>query len=280
MMLVRVRSVLCAALVAVGAARRQCTDWSPAARPDARAGLKAGIYDAATASKGMTLLATRPRADTFLTLAKMAGAAIALLHQLGFRLPRQLSLSGQLRRLPDLGHQQPSEPGARVDHESAPPTSGRRSVDLGQSHSSSPMRTAAAGCDCGAQGITDTVSKDRAEQNPHLRRLSDPAHPRQITVVQTCRGTHTRTRWSLIPRTRTSRLHLGAIGLVRPPLAERTRRLPGRAVQPGSCPRPRLLRSVPPHRSREGAARSSGELEAGRPAAHLRRTGPASAGTR
>ncbi len=40
---------------------------------DPRASLKAGIYDAGTTSKGMTLIATRPRADTILALAKRGG---------------------------------------------------------------------------------------------------------------------------------------------------------------------------------------------------------------
>jgi hypothetical protein len=46
--------------------------------------------------------------------------------------------------------------------------------------------------DCGRQGVQDSVSKDRM-RGVRIFDLSDPAHPKPIVNVQTCRGSHTHT---------------------------------------------------------------------------------------
>ncbi|HXI63524.1 MAG TPA: DUF4398 domain-containing protein [Gemmatimonadales bacterium] len=46
--------------------------------------------------------------------------------------------------------------------------------------------------DCGTQGVSDTVSHDRA-RGIRIFEISDIAHPKPITIVQTCRGSHTHT---------------------------------------------------------------------------------------
>jgi hypothetical protein len=46
--------------------------------------------------------------------------------------------------------------------------------------------------DCGTQGVPDTVSHDRA-RGIRIFEITDIAHPRPITIVQTCRGSHTHT---------------------------------------------------------------------------------------
>jgi hypothetical protein len=46
--------------------------------------------------------------------------------------------------------------------------------------------------DCGTQGITDTVSHERL-RGIRIFDITDIAHPRYITNVQTCRGSHTHT---------------------------------------------------------------------------------------
>jgi len=46
--------------------------------------------------------------------------------------------------------------------------------------------------DCGDQGVKDTVSKERI-RGIRIFDISDIAHPRNITNVQTCRGSHTHT---------------------------------------------------------------------------------------
>ncbi|MEP7344952.1 MAG: hypothetical protein ABI877_06790 [Gemmatimonadaceae bacterium] len=46
--------------------------------------------------------------------------------------------------------------------------------------------------DCGMQGVTDTVSNVRA-RGIRIFDITDVAHPKPITIVQTCRGSHTNT---------------------------------------------------------------------------------------
>jgi hypothetical protein len=46
--------------------------------------------------------------------------------------------------------------------------------------------------DCGTQGVTDTVSHDRL-RGIRIFDITDIAHPKYITNVQTCRGSHTHT---------------------------------------------------------------------------------------
>jgi hypothetical protein len=46
--------------------------------------------------------------------------------------------------------------------------------------------------DCGEEGVEDTVSHERA-RGIRIFDISDIAHPKPITIVQTCRGSHTNT---------------------------------------------------------------------------------------
>ncbi len=46
--------------------------------------------------------------------------------------------------------------------------------------------------DCGLGGVADTVSKERA-RGIRIFDITDVAHPKSITLVQTCRGSHTNT---------------------------------------------------------------------------------------
>jgi hypothetical protein len=46
--------------------------------------------------------------------------------------------------------------------------------------------------DCGTQGVTDTVSAERM-RGIRILDIADVAHPRVVTQVQTCRGSHTHT---------------------------------------------------------------------------------------
>jgi hypothetical protein len=46
--------------------------------------------------------------------------------------------------------------------------------------------------DCGTQGVQDTVSADRM-RGIRIFDISDIVHPKQLTAVQTCRGSHTHT---------------------------------------------------------------------------------------
>ena len=125
--------------------------------------------------------------------------------------------------------------------------------------------------DCGSQGISDTVSKDRAK-GVRIFDVSDPAHPRQVTVVQTCRGTHTHT---LVPDPKDKNIvYIWGQG------SSNVRSQSELAGCAGLPVRRRFDGTVPPDRGGQGSARSSGELVAGESAAHLRGPRTASAGPR
>ncbi len=54
------------------------------------------------------------------------------------------------------------------------------------------VEAASGRVDCGSQGVHDTVSAERM-RGVRIFDIADPAHPRLITNVQTCRGSHTHT---------------------------------------------------------------------------------------
>ena len=60
--------------------------------------------------------------------------------------------------------------------------------------------------DCGMQGVPEPVSKDRL-RGIRIFDIADIAHPKYVTNVQTCRGSHTHTVVT-DPHDKDERLHL------------------------------------------------------------------------
>jgi hypothetical protein len=147
---------------------------------DPRDGLKAGLHDAGEAAKGMRWCPARrkPRRST---------RARPDLRELRSRLPRELRLPGQLRRLLHLGREATRE--ARDGLRGLLHHVAGRPVDLGNL-----LFVSAEGAgnrnDC-AQGWRDEPEGSHGGR-AHLRRVQ-PARAALVKNVQTCKGSHTHT---------------------------------------------------------------------------------------
>jgi len=186
MRLHRIAGVLLSALTILGVAGVAAQQMT-GSTTDPRAGLKAGRYDAGIASKGMTLLSTSPRADTFLVGGASPRSLATINSDFVFR--GHYLYQGNFSGFQIWDISNPTSP-VRVNTTFCPTDQGDPSIWgnlLFISDESGRGRI-----DCGTQGISDSVSKDRAK-GVRIFDVSDPAHPRQVTVVQTCRGTHTHT---------------------------------------------------------------------------------------
>ncbi len=177
------RSIVGAAAVAtmiVPVARAQQTSTTN----DPRVGLKAGLYDAGVAAKGMELVAHRNKPDMFhpndpggLTFANsdmaFSGKYLYQGNFSGFQIwdianPSAPSLTSATTCWTEQGD----------------PSVYRNLLFLS-------TEDLGARLDCG-QGVKETVSKDRL-LGIRIYDISNPKHPRAVATVQTCRGSHTHT---------------------------------------------------------------------------------------
>ncbi|HEX6965845.1 MAG TPA: hypothetical protein VF166_08590 [Gemmatimonadaceae bacterium] len=173
-----------AAALALGMAA--CTpSHSGNASADPRVGLKAGLYDADTAIKGLELVAHRSKPDIFhpndpggLTYANSDLA-------FGGHYVYQGNFSGL--QIWDISN--PAAP-TLTDADVCFTEQGDVSVYGNLLFVSAENR--GSRLDCGTQGVKDSVSKDRM-LGIRIFDISNPEHPKQVADVQTCRGSHTHT---------------------------------------------------------------------------------------
>src|SRR5437868_3660222 len=144
--------------------------------PDPRVGLKPGIYDAGQADWNMRLVSLTKPTEKF---AKSINSDLAFFGHYVI----QGSFDGfQVWDISDPAH--PTLRTAQYCPASQSDVSVYKNLLVVSSESNSGR------LDCGDQGIKDTVSTERI-RGVRLFDISDLDHPKYITNVQTCRGSHT-----------------------------------------------------------------------------------------
>ncbi|HEX3645754.1 MAG TPA: hypothetical protein VHT95_09105, partial [Vicinamibacterales bacterium] len=146
--------------------------------PDPRVGLKAGRWDAAQAAWNMRMLSTTPPTG------KVLGATHSDLAFTG-----NYTIMGNYNGFEIFDISNPSKPVLAQSY-ICPASQNDVSVYrnlLFMSSESTNSRT-----DCGFGGVPDPVSKERV-RGIRVFDIADIKHPKLVTTVQTCRGSHTHT---------------------------------------------------------------------------------------
>jgi len=155
-----------------------------APRPDRRIGLKSGWFDAAQASWNMSLVSTTQPSPGFINR-NDPGDASRWNSDLAFT--RNYVIQGNFSGYQVWDVSNPTKPTLFSSY-LCPGSQSDVSVHgnlLFESSESLNGRN-----DCGTQGVADTVSKERL-RGIRIYDIADLAHPKLLTVVQTCRGSHT-----------------------------------------------------------------------------------------
>ncbi len=155
-------------------------------KPDLRVGLKAGWFDAGEAAWNIRLVSTTKPSESFLNMstpgdARLKNSDLAFSGNLVF----QGNYSGW--QVWDIGN--PRKPKLRT----AFVCPGSQSDVTVYGNLLFVSAEAVSGrVDCGLGGVEAEVSKERA-RGIRIIDISDVEHPKTITTVQTCRGSHTNT---------------------------------------------------------------------------------------
>ncbi|HEX8694385.1 MAG TPA: hypothetical protein VF746_18330 [Longimicrobium sp.] len=153
---------------------------------DPRVGLRGGWGDAATAARGMELVAHRDRPAGFFNAANMGDFSFANA-DLAFR--GNLLFLGGYNGFQVWDISNPANPTLRKTHV-CPGGQGDVSVYRNLLFVSVEERRGRA--DCASSGVADSISADRF-LGVRIFDIGDLDRPRQVAAVQTCRGSHTHT---------------------------------------------------------------------------------------
>jgi hypothetical protein len=162
------------------------TTGAVAPSPDPRVGLKAGWFDAGQAIWNLTLVSSTPPSAQFIDRAD-PGATRLVNSDLAFLGPYVIQGNYSGYQIWDI-----TNPAAPTLHTSYVCPGSQSDVSV-YGHLMFVSAEATSGrTDCGVQGVQDTVSGVRA-RGIRIFDISDLAHPKPVTIVQTCRGSHTNT---------------------------------------------------------------------------------------
>jgi hypothetical protein len=143
---------------------------------DARVGLRAGKYDAGEAAWNMRLMSATKPSEKFVN---------GINSDLAFT--GKYAIQGNFNGYQIWDLSDPSHPTLRTSYfcpASQSDVSVYKNLLIVSAESNS------ARLDCGAEGVTDTVSTERL-RGIRIFDISDLDHPKYVTSVQTCRGSHT-----------------------------------------------------------------------------------------
>ena len=178
---------LAIAAAAVAACATSKLDMSTTApRPDPRVGLRAGWMNAAEAAWNLHVVSRTPPSAQFLNQST-PGEFRLINSDLAF--VGHYAIQGNFSGYQVWDIAQPSHPTlytAYVCPAAQSDVSVYRSLMFVSGESTNGRN------DCGTQGVPDTVSKERL-RGIRIFDISDIAHPKYLTNVQTCRGSHTHT---------------------------------------------------------------------------------------
>ena len=183
-------AVLALALAALGAAasaQAQTTLASMASSgPDPRVGLRAGWMNAGTALSNLRLVSTTPPPAQFMDTAQPGDFAY-INSDLAFKGPYVFQGNFDGIQVWDL-----SQPAHPVIVAALVCPGAQNDVSVYRNLLFVSVEALSGRVDCGGQGIQDSVSTERM-RGIRIFDIGDVAHPRLITNVQTCRGSHTHT---------------------------------------------------------------------------------------
>ncbi len=172
--------------VPVGLSPSPMSASAAAPSPDPRVGLKAGWYDAGEAIWNLKIVSKMPPSKDFTNPStpgdnRLTNSDLAFSGNLVF----QGNYSGY--QVWDISN--PAKPVIRTSY--VCPGS-QSDVTVYRNLLFVSAEATSGRVDCGLGGVTDTVSKERA-RGIRIFDITDVAHPKSITMVQTCRGSHTNT---------------------------------------------------------------------------------------
>jgi len=179
------------ALALAPGARAQGMSGGPAAAmgepsPDPRVGLRAGWMDAGQAAWNLRLVSTTPPSRDFIN-PSTPGDFRLINSDLSFVGPYVFQGNFSGYQVWDVSN--PAQPTLKTAFV-CPGSQSDVSVFRNLAFVSGEAMNGRV--DCGTQGVADTVSHDRL-RGIRIFDITDVAHPRHITDVQTCRGSHTHT---------------------------------------------------------------------------------------